>query len=148
MLNKIFFLVVAVSVSLYSCDTTEEPSSTGKKSTWSPKMDEPSELAQIMRDLHEEGLQRKVSLENGELFSGSVDNLLKMIAATPTEPHMKGPAFEPHALAFNASYAAIQSASTVNQQIDAHNNLVKSCVACHTNFCQGPISRIELLYIN
>jgi cytochrome c553 len=148
MLNKIFFLVVAVSVSLYSCDTTEEPSSTGKKSTWSPKMDEPSELAQIMRDLHEEGLQRKVSLENGELFSGSVDNLLKMIAATPTEPHMKGPAFEPHALAFNASYAAIQSASTVNQQIDAHNNLVKSCVACHTKFCQGPISRIELLYIN
>jgi cytochrome c553 len=148
MLNKIFFLVVAVSVSLYSCDTTEEPSSTGKKSTWSPKMDEPSELAQIMRDLHEEGLQRKASLENEELFSGSVVNLLKMIAATPTEPHMKGPAFEPHALAFNASYAAIQSASTVNQQIDAHNNLVKSCVACHTNFCQGPISRIELLYIN
>ena len=148
MLNKIFFLVVAISVSLYSCDTTEEQSSTGKKSTWSPKMDEPSELAQIMRDLHEEGLQRKASLENGELFSGSVDNLLKMIAATPTEPHMKGPAFEPHALAFNASYAAIQSASTVNQQIDAHNNLVKSCVACHTNFCQGPISRIELLYIN
>ena len=148
MLNKIFFLVVAISVSLYSCDTTEEQSSTGKKSTWSPKMDEPSELAQIMRDLHEEGLQRKASLENGELFSGSVDNLLKMIVATPTEPHMKGPAFEPHALAFNASYAAIQSASTVNQQIDAHNNLVKSCVACHTNFCQGPISRIELLYIN
>ena len=148
MLNKIFFLVVAVSVSLYSCDTTEEQSSTGKKSTWSPKMDEPSELAQIMRDLHEEGLQRKASLENEELFSGSVDNLLKMIAATPTEPHMKGPAFEPHALAFNESYAAIQSASTVNQQIDAHNNLVKSCVACHTNFCQGPISRIELLYIN
>ena len=32
--------------------------------------------------------------------------------------------------------------------VDAHNNLVKSCVACHTNFCQGPISRIELLYIN
>lgn len=148
MLNKIFFLVVAVSVSLYSCDTTEEPSSTGKKSTWLPKMDEPSELAQIMRDLHEEGVQRKASLENEELFSGSVDNLLKMIAATPTEPHMKGPTFEPHALAFNASYAAIQSASTVNQQIDAHNNLVKSCVACHTNFCQGPISRIELLYIN
>ena len=148
MLNKIFFLTVAVSLSLYSCDITEEPSSTAKKSTWSPKMDEPSELAQIMRDLHEEGLQRKASLEKGELFSGSVDNLLKMIAATPTEPHMKGPAFEPHTLAFNASYGAIQSASTVTKQIDAHNNLVKSCVACNTNFCQGPISRIELLYIN
>ena len=79
MLNKIFFLTVAVSLSLYSCDTTEETSSTAKKSTWSPKMDEPSELAQIMRDLHEEGLQRKASLEKGELFSGSVDNLLLLL---------------------------------------------------------------------
>ena len=148
MLNKLFFLVIAVSVSLYSCDTAEESNSTVKKSTWSPKMDEPSELAQIMRDLHEEGLQRKASLEKGVLYSGSIDNLLKMVAATPTEPHMKGPAFEPHAMAFNASYGAIQAATAVKEQIDAHNNLVKSCVACHTNFCQGPISRIELLYIN
>ena len=148
MLNKLFFLAAAISVSLYSCDTAEESTSTVKKSTWSPKMDEPSELAQIMRDLHEEGLQRKASLEKGVLYSGSIDNLLKMVAATPTEPHMKGPAFEPHALAFNASYGAIQAATAVKEQIDAHNNLVKSCVACHTNFCQGPISRIELLYIN
>ena len=111
-------------------------------------MDEPSELAQIMRDLHEEGLQRKASLEKGELFSGSIENLLKMVAATPTEPHMKEPAFVPHAMAFNASYGAVQSASTVAEQIEAHNNLVKSCVACHNNFCQGPISRIELLQIN
>ena len=148
MLNKLFFLAVAISVSLYSCDTAEESKSTVKKSTWSPKMDEPSELAQIMRDLHEEGLQRKASLEKGVLYSGSIDNLLKMVAATPTEPHMKGPAFEPHAMAFNASYGAIQAATAVQEQIDAHNNLVKSCVACHTNFCQGPISRIELLYIN
>lgn len=148
MLNKLFFLAVAISVSLYSCDTAKESTSTVKKSTWSPKMDEPSELAQIMRDLHEEGLQRKASLEKGVLYSGSIDNLLKMVAATPTEPHMKGPAFEPHAMAFNASYGAIQAATAVQEQIDAHNNLVKSCVACHTNFCQGPISRIELLYIN
>ena len=148
MLNKLFFLAVAISVSLYSCDTAEEPTSTVKQSTWSPKMDEPSELAQIMRDLHEEGLQRKASLEKGVLYSGSIDNLLKMVAATPTEPHMKGPAFEPHAMAFNASYGAIQAATAVQEQIDAHNNLVKSCVACHTNICQGPISRIELLYIN
>lgn len=148
MLNKLFFLAVAISVSLYSCDTAEESTSAVKKSTWSPKMDEPSELAQIMRDLHEEGLQRKASLEKGVLYSGSIDNLLKMVAATPTEPHMKGPAFEPHAMAFNASYGAIQAATAVQEQIDAHNNLVKSCVACHTNFCQGPISRIELLYIN
>ena len=148
MQSKVFFLAVIAIVSFYSCGTPEEFETPPTKSSWSPKMDEPSELAQIMRDLHEEGLQRKASLENGELYSGSVDNLLKMIAAAPTEPHMKGPAFEPHALAFNASYGAIQSATTVSEQIDAHNNLVKSCVACHTNFCQGPISRIELLYVN
>ena len=100
MQSKVFFLAVIAIVSFYSCGTSEESETPPTKSSWLPKMDEPSELAQIMRDLHEEGLQRKASLEKGELYSGSVDNLLKMIAAAPTEPHMKGPAFEPHALAF------------------------------------------------
>ena len=71
-----------------------------------------------------------------------------MITAQPTEPHMVGPAFEPHAQGFIYSYSEIASATSVPAQIEAHNNLVKSCVACHMNFCQGPISRIEKLYIH
>jgi cytochrome c556 len=60
---------------------------------------------------------------------------------------MVGPAFEPHAQAFIASYGQLNAAEDVQGQIEAHNNLVKSCVACHMNFCQGPIPRIEKLYV-
>lgn len=117
------------------------------KSSWKPKMDQPSELATIMREIHAEGLERKTSLEKGTLGSADSKLIFNMITAEPTEPHMVGPAFEPHANAFIKSYGEIARATSVEQQITAHNNLVKSCVACHMNFCQGPIPRIEQLYI-
>lgn len=111
-------------------------------------MDQPSELASIMRELHDEAKQRKSTLEKGELAEANSQLIFQMITAEPTEPHMVGPAFEPHAQAFIASYGQLNIATDVATQIDAHNNLVKSCVACHMNFCQGPIPRIEKLYIH
>lgn len=110
-------------------------------------MDQPSELASIMRVLHDEATERKGTLEAGEMAVANSQLIFKMITAKPTEPHMVGPAFEPHAQAFIASYGQLNTAEGVQGQIEAHNNLVKSCVACHMNFCQGPIPRIEKLYV-
>lgn len=111
-------------------------------------MDQPSELAAIMRTLHDEAKERKSILASGEMSESFENELIfKIITASPTEPHMVGPAFEPHAQAFIKSYGQLNVATIVSEQIDAHNNLVKSCVACHTNFCQGPIPRIEKLYV-
>lgn len=100
-----------------------------------------------MRSLHDEAKSRKSTLENGELVEANSQLIFQMITAKPTEPHMVGPAFEPHAQSFIASYNQINMATDVEVQITAHNNLIRSCVACHMNFCQGPIPRIEKLYI-
>lgn len=118
-----------------------------QKPAWKPKMDQPSELAQIMRNLHAEGKQRKSKLSQGDVYTKESQNLLRMLTATPTEAHMVGPAFEPMAKAFIAQYEEIARAATVEAQIEAHNAMVQSCVACHSQFCQGPIPRIEQLYI-
>ena len=112
-----------------------------------PEVDQPSELAVIMRVINQEGIERKASLENGVLSTANSSLIFDMITAQPTEPHMVGPAFEPHAQGCSYAYSELASATSVSSQIEAHNNLVKSCVACHMNFCQGPISRIEKLYI-
>lgn len=144
MKNKVVALL-AVGLCIVACSSpAEEPK---KNSGWKPEMDQPSELASIMRELHDEAKQRKSTLEKGELASANSKLVFQMITAKPTEPHMVGPAFEPHAKGFIASYNQINMATDVAEQIDAHNNLVKSCVACHMNFCQGPIPRIEKLYI-
>lgn len=141
-------LILGVILLVASCSSEAEDNGVmKKKSSWKPEMDQPSELASIMRAMNTEALERKASLEAGELGEASSDLIFNLITAIPTEPHMKGPAFEPHAKSFIKSYEVIGAAKNVADQIDAHNNLVKSCVACHMNFCQGPIPRIEKLYI-
>lgn len=145
MKSKFFILSILLSV-VYAC-TPKQESADVVAPIWSPEVDQPSELAVIMRVINQEGIERKASLENGVLSTANSSLIFDMITAQPTEPHMVGPAFEPHAQGFIYAYSELASATSVSSQIEAHNNLVKSCVACHMNFCQGPISRIEKLYI-
>lgn len=146
MKSKLIILSLLLSM-MYACTPTQD-SPDVVAPVWSPEVDQPSELAVIMRAIHQEGIERKASLEKGMLSTANSSLIFNMITAQPTEPHMVGPAFEPHAQGFIYSYSEIASATSVPAQIEAHNNLVKSCVACHMNFCQGPISRIEKLYIH
>ena len=146
MKSKLIILSLLLSM-IYACTPTQN-SPDVVAPVWSPEVDQPSELAVIMRAIHQEGIDRKASLEKGMLSTANSSLIFNMITAQPTEPHMVGPAFEPHAQGFIYSYSEIASATSVPAQIEAHNNLVKSCVACHMNFCQGPISRIEKLYIH
>jgi len=132
-------------VILASCGGSEQEPA--PKKTWTPELDQPSELAQIMRDMHEEATNRKASLEQGQLDPTLSETLFSMITAQPTKPHMKGEGFEPYAKSFIGIYNQIQGAEEVGVQIQAHNNMVDACIACHTQFCDGPISRIEKLYV-
>ena len=132
-------------VSLVSCGGPEQEPA--PKKTWTPELDQPSELAQIMRDMHEEATNRKNSLEKGQLDPTISETLFSMITAQPTKPHMKGEGFEPYAKSFIGIYNQIHGAEEVGVQIQAHNNMVDACIACHTQFCDGPISRIEKLYV-
>ena len=132
-------------ITLVSCGGPEQE--TAPKETWTPELDQPSELAQIMRDMHKEATNRKHSLEQGQLDPTLSETLFSMITAHPTKPHMKGEGFEPYAKSFIGIYNQIHGAEEVGVQIQAHNNMVDACIACHTQFCDGPISRIEKLYV-
>tara|TARA_B100000927_G_scaffold117469_1_gene95024 strand:- start:1968 stop:2408 length:441 start_codon:yes stop_codon:yes gene_type:complete len=130
---------------LASCSGPEQQMT--PKQNWTPKLNQPSELALIMRDMHEESTNRKNSLEQGQLDPTLSETLFSMITAHPTKPHMKGEGFEPYAKSFIGIYNQIHGAKEVGVQIQAHNNMVDACIACHTKFCDGPISRIEKLYV-
>ncbi len=142
---KKFAVLGILALLIFSCQ--QEPAAPKKKQGWTPELDQPSELALIMRDMNSEALNRKAKLENGELDPTLSETLFDMLTAHPTKPHMKGEGFEPYAKSFIGIYNQIQSAEDVSTQIKAHNNMVDACVACHTQFCDGPISRIEKLYI-
>ena len=139
----LFFILGLIT--LVSCGGPEQE--TAPKQTWTPELDQPSELAQIMRDMHAEATNRKHSLEQGQLDPTLSETLFSMITAHPTKPHMKGEGFEPYAKSFIGIYNQIHGAEEIGVQIQAHNNMVDACIACHTQFCDGPISRIEKLYV-
>jgi len=127
--------------------TPEPQEEKAPKQNWTPALDEPSELAQIMQDMDVEASKRKTSLESGVLDTTISETLFAMITAKPTKPHMKGEGFEPYAKSFIGIYNQIHGAKKVSVQIQAHNNMVDACIACHTQFCDGPISRIKKLYV-
>ena len=145
-MHKILTLSIILGlIALASCSGPEKEST--PKQNWTPELDQPSELAQIMRDMHEEAKNRKISLEQGQLDPTLSETLFDMITAHPTKPHMKGEGYEPYAKSFIGTYNQIHTAKEVSVQIEAHNNMVDACIACHSQFCDGPISRIEKLYV-
>jgi len=126
----LFFILGLIT--LVSCGGPEQESA--PKQTWTPELDQPSELAQIMRDMHAEATNRKHSLEQGQLDPTLSETLFSMITAHPTKPHMKGEGFEPYAKSFIGIYNQIHGAEEIGVQIQAHNNMVDACIACHTQF--------------
>jgi len=55
--NKSFAALLLIGSLTLACSQTEQPVKTTKK--WQPEMDQPSELASIMRAIHEEGVARR-----------------------------------------------------------------------------------------
>lgn len=149
MKSKTFLLLIAFALVLHACGGAEEQAEeTQTQEVWQPEMDQPSELAQIMRDIHDEAKTRKAALAAGEMDATEATNILRMLSATPTEPHMVGAGFQPNAEVFIRNYEALHATtSSVADRIKAHNNLVDACIACHNQFCSGPIPRITKLYI-
>ena len=60
-MNKLIVLTL-IALFVGACSSVESKKETN--STWEPIMDQPSELASIMRSLNQEALLRKQNLEN------------------------------------------------------------------------------------
>jgi hypothetical protein len=102
-----------------------------------------SELALLMREMHEQAKLLKLLLLNGEdidPYEAEADFILE---AEPTRPSVKGDEFESFARYFLKSNKDIYQ----NPGIENYNIMVESCVACHKEFCPGPVRTIQKLRI-
>jgi hypothetical protein len=102
-----------------------------------------SELALLMREIHENAKLLKLLLQNGEdvkPYGSDVDFILE---AEPTRPAVQGPEFE----SFARYYIKMNEEVYSDPNVENYNSLVESCVACHQEFCPGPIKTIKKLHI-
>jgi hypothetical protein len=103
-----------------------------------------SELALLMREMHEEAKAMKMLIQSNDQNAFLVIDNQFILEATPTKDNVKGDQFE----AMARYYLQKSDSLTAFPDKSTYNDMVESCIACHQSFCPGPIKTIKKLTIN
>lgn len=102
-----------------------------------------SELALLMRFVHDQAKLLKGDLVKGQDLPDYNNDIEFITTANPTRPSVQGPEFESFARYY------IEKNKNVFEEPgkQSYNDMVESCVACHNEFCPGPVRTIKKLII-
>lgn len=108
-------------------------------------LDEKSEMAQLMLDMHASLDEVQLKIKNGENLGDYPKEFDKVIDAEMTDESMRSESWESFAITLIESEKALYNAVPEEQE-QAYKNVVNSCLACHTSVgCSGPIPKIKKL---
>jgi hypothetical protein len=148
-MKKSFFLLTFLSVFIIfnACKNEkqeEKVETSSNTNSLNPNGD--SELAILMRTMHDFSKQAKTALENGAEIPTYPAQLKNMNQAKPTEGMIDNPiVFQ----GFSSHYLSVLDSiylDGVSQKLQ-YNQMVTACITCHNEYCQGPIPAIKKLYI-
>ena len=146
--KKIAILVFVIALVLLACNSsTSETESTPEREP--SVMYEASELAGLMRAMHEQSKSWKSTLlsDNGEELNFEFpDYYLNMHEAEATNPKEINENYHAKAEVFLENTKYFVQAEQENR-IAKYNLMIASCIDCHNDFCRGPIQKISKLVI-
>mgnify|MGYP000088338667 CR=1 FL=1 len=126
-----------------SAETTEEKAEAAPKKELD--MNEPSELALLMRSMYDKNLELKKQIKNGEIPESFPEDWVNIHSAKSDEKLTA--AFKGLAEQYIKNMEDITKASTKEEGIKAYNNMISTCASCHTIYCQGPLKKIKKMKI-
>ncbi|MBK7410037.1 MAG: hypothetical protein IPL49_20470 [Saprospirales bacterium] len=137
--------LIALAVYGLSCTTeasaNEDPSV--KKASLNPNGD--SELALLMRAMYDDAAQMKAAIERGEQPAPSIDHE-KMLTAHATEPEKAASeTYQTWAQTYLQMVKALETGESEHAP-ELFQNVVNTCMGCHSDLCPGPKMRIQHLY--
>jgi hypothetical protein len=103
-----------------------------------------SELAILMRKMHEHALQARTDVLNNKIPKTYPKEFEKIYTAIPTTPTTKNQYYNHYADLYMAALKNFVRSNRKNLK-ENYNNLVSACVVCHTTHCPGPMTLIEKL---
>lgn len=109
-------------------------------------MYQPSELAQLMRQMYDDNLELKAMVERGEIPKSFPEDFYRIHSAEATDPKDKNETYHALAEKYLQDLEDIKKADEHTVK-EAFNGMVNTCISCHTVFCQGPIPRIKKLMV-
>lgn len=106
----------------------------------------PSELALLMKDMYKTNESWKAVIEQGNVPEEFPVEHKNIITAKSSNARAQSDFYNSMAIAYlNKVESVISSDSTT---VKANfNSMINTCVSCHEQICQGPISRINKLHI-
>jgi len=152
MFNKIMTIGCLFTASFFvACnqvepETEEKTEAIKKDEVWVPEEAKNSELALLMREMYDQNTIIKSRVENGEdvkSFPEKYNNIHTAVATTPSDIDEMYHSFADMYLNTMNQFAEAQ----LGGKTIAFNNTVKTCIACHQEYCPGPIPKIKKLYI-
>ena len=105
-----------------------------------------SELSMLMRKMEKQLKDARPSVINGKYKGVYPKEFDSIFTAKPTDDKTKTANFDVFAnIYLNAVKSFVKTPSS--QQVDAFNNVVNTCLACHSQHCPGPVGSIKKLLI-
>ena len=150
MLKHYSIAVLAFSIAIMAACSSDKPSEQGETESAesSMKMAEDSELALLMRHMHEEAKKLKLAVEEGKEIVPDTAIYSRLVSSEPTNANVSGPVFEGFSRHYAEQMRSFAEASDPSDARKKFNGLVSSCVQCHQSYCTGPIPTIEKLYVD
>ena len=108
---------------------------------------EPKPLANLMLRMHGDALVWKGAIELGEFSAEFPVDYNGIYTLEATDSSVRTDVFEEKAGRYLQSVEALCLESNTPQHLEKFNLMIVSCVDCHQIFCQGPIVKIEKLYL-
>lgn len=106
-----------------------------------------SELALLMRSMHEDGLAAKAKFLQGETPQLHME-CEKMHTAQATDPgKVANPLYTGYANALKDKVNAFDQPYS-GDKVAAYQSMVDACMNCHREICPGPMSKIKKLYLS
>lgn len=131
-MKKYFFIFILISV--VSCE---------KQSKYA--IDQKSEMAQRMLDMHEDLKLLQSKIKSGEDIGVFPEKYNDFAVLEMTDESMREKGFEAYALALLESEKELYNAAPENRK-QAYQQVVNNCLACHETIgCRGPIPKIKKL---
>jgi len=134
-----FFVGTAL---IFSCSRQQDKPNPKENSV----MYEASELALLMRAMHEQSAQWKKNLESDNpqiVFPTGYHNLFSAEATNPSEIDEKFYAFAKEFISETENFTN----APIHLQKEKFNLMIQSCITCHESYCRGPIQKINKLII-
>jgi len=126
---------------IYGCSSEESKS---QNKIINPNGD--SELALLMREMHDDGMLTKQQILDGKTPEVKCD-YKSMYSIEATEPEKAASTeYQVFGKAYEASVAALLAAEEEHRPT-AYQTMVGACMNCHQAMCPGPMVKIKKMYL-